>query len=216
MSACRDEGTGEITDGLGAAMDLGVAHFGEPERCMEGVRCRVGRLGVHFAHDKVMARGGGIAEKILVQAVRQAALAHGRGDDDAVDIDEARIARAEPEVVGAVVVGVLVEGDEEGGDVARAPGVEGLAEKVVQPRGVEPGKLDGMVIVEGEEGGLVACGNAGQLGQAFVSFRNLIRRRPTSAACSCCTQWPAPSTMWISFMLVQALFCIFSSAPGDW
>ena len=199
MSSCRDEGTGEITDGLGAAMDGGMAHFGEPERCMEGVRCRVGRLGVHFAHDKVMA-----------------ALAHGRGHDDAVDIDEARIARAEPEVVGAVVVGVLVEGDEEGGDVARAPGVEGLAEKVVQPRGVEPGKLDGMVIVEGEEGGLVACGNAGQLGQAFVSFRNLIRRRPTSAACSCCTQWPAPSTMWISFMLVQALFCIFSSAPGDW
>ena len=193
-----------------------MTHFDEPERRMEGVRCRVGRIGVHFAHDKVMARGGGIAEKIIVQAVRQAALAHRRGDDDAVDIDEARIACAEPEVVGAVVVGVLVEGDQEGGDVAGAAGVEGLAEKMPQPLGVEPRELDRMVVVEREEGSLVAGGNADQFGQAFVSFRNLISRRLTSAACSCCTQWPAPSTMWISFMLVQALFCIFSSAPGDW
>lgn len=183
---------------------------------MEGVGGRIGRVGIDFADDALMAGVDGGFKQVFVQTVRQAALAHGRSDDDAIDIDEAWVALAEPEVIRTVVVGVLVEGQEEGGDVAGAAGVEGLPQEMPQPRGVEPGKLDGMLIVEGEEVGLVACGNAGQVGQAFVSFRNLISRRLTSAACSCCTQWPAPSTMWISFMLVQALFCIFSSAPGDW
>jgi len=66
------------------------------------------------------------------------------------------MAFAKPEVVRTVVVGVLVEGDEEGGDVAGAADVEGLAEETPQPRGVEPGKLDGMFVVEGEEGSLLA------------------------------------------------------------
>jgi hypothetical protein len=166
-------------------MDSGTAHFAEPERRMEGVGGRIGRIGIHFAHDALMARGGGRAEEIIVQAIRQAALAHRRGDDDAVDIDEGRIACTEPEVIRTVVVGVLVEGDEEGRDLARAAGMEGLPQKMPQPRGVEPGELDGMVVVEREEGSLVGRGNADQVGQAFVSFRNLISRRLTSAACSC-------------------------------
>jgi len=101
-------------------------------------------------------------------------------------------------------------------DAAHKQEADRLRQQMPQPPGVEPGELDGVIVVEGEEGGLVACGNARQFGQASVSLRNRISRRLTSAACSCCTQWPAPSTMWISFMLVQALFCIFSSAPGDW
>src|SRR3990167_4513526 len=47
-------------------------------------------------------------------------------------------------------------------------------------------------------------------------FRNFSSSRFTSAACSCCTQWPAPSRRWISFMFVQLLFCILSMAPGAW
>ena len=123
---------------------------------MEGIGGRIGRVGVHFAHDAVMAGVLGDTKQVLVQAVRQAALAHGWSNDDAIDIDEAWITFAEPEVVRTVVVGVLVEGHEEGGNVAGAPYVDGLAEKMPQPRGVEPGELDGMVVVEGEEGGLVA------------------------------------------------------------
>lgn len=193
-----------------------MSDLDEAEGRMKRIGGRIGRIGVYFADDAVMACVLGDAKQVLVQAARQTALAHRRGDDDAIDVDEAAMTLAEPEVIRTVVVCVLVEGHEEGGDVAGAADVEGLAEKMSQLRGVEPREFDGMIVVEGEEGGLVAGGNAGRVGQAFVSFRKLIRRRLTSAACSCCTQWPAPSTMWISLMFVQALFCIFSSAPGDW
>ena len=110
----------------------------EAEGCVKGIGGRIGRIGVHFAHDAVMACVVGDTKQVLVQAVRQAAFAHGRSDDDPVDIDEAWVAFAEPEVVRTVVVGVLVEGQEEGRDVAGAADVEGLAEKTPQPRGVEP------------------------------------------------------------------------------
>jgi len=192
-----------------------MADLDEAEGRMEGIRGRIGRVRIDLADDPFVSGDAGSVEQVFVQAIGQAALAHRRGDDDAVNIDEAPIALAEPEEVGAVVIDVLVEGQEEGRDVADAARMEGLRQQMPQPCGVEPGELDGVIVVEGEEGGLVVLGNAGQVGQAFVSFRNLIRRRLTSAACSCCTQWPAPSTMWISFILVQALFCIFSSAPGD-
>ncbi len=123
---------------------------------MEGIRGRVGRIGIHLAHDAVVAGLPGGAKQILVQAVRETLLAHRRSDDDTIDIDEAAIALAEPEIVGAVVVGLLVEGQEEGGDVAGAAGVEGLLQEVAKPCGVEPGQLDGMCIVEREDGGLLA------------------------------------------------------------
>lgn len=216
MSNWRSKRTGEIADGLGAIMDGGMADLQEAQRRMEGLRGRIGRIRVDLADDPFVAGDAGGVEKVLIQAIGQTALAHCRSDDDAVDIDEARVALAEPEVVGTVVVGVLIEGQEEGRNVTDTTRMESLRQQMPQPPGVEPGELDGVIVVEGEEGGLVACGNAGQFGQAFVSFRKRISRRLTSAACSCWTQWPAPSTMWISFMLVQALFCIFSSAPGDW
>lgn len=216
MSGSRSERTGEIADGLGAAMDRGMADLDETQGGMEGVGARIGRIRVDLTDHPFVARDAGGAKQVVVQLVRQAALAHGGSDHDAVDINEARVALAEPEVVGTVVVGVLIEGQKEGRNVTDTTRMESLRQQMPQPPGVEPGELDGVIVVEGEEGGLVACGNAGQFGQAFVSFRKRISRRLTSVACSCWTQWPAPCTMWISFMLVQALFCIFSSAPGDW
>lgn len=133
-----------------------MADLDEAERCVERVRSRVGRIGVHLADDAIVARLAGGTKEVVVEPVRQAALAHRRLDDDAVDIDEARVALAKPQVIGTVVVGALVEGDEEGRDVTGAAGVEGLAQKAPQPCGVEPGQLDGMFVVEREDGGLLA------------------------------------------------------------
>lgn len=165
-----------------------MADLDETQRGMEGVGARIGRIRVDLTDHPIVAGDAGRAKQVFVQLVRQAALAHGGSDDDAVDIDEARVALAEPEVVGTVVVGVLIEGQEEGRDVADAARVESLCQQMPQPPGVEPGQLDGVIVVEGEESGLVAGGNARQFDQALVSFRKRISRRLTSAACSCWTQ----------------------------
>jgi len=89
VSECRNEGTGEIADSLGAAMKGCLSDLDEAEGCMEGVGGRIGRVGIDFADDALVAGVDGGLKQVLVQAVRQAALAHGRSDDDAVDIDEA-------------------------------------------------------------------------------------------------------------------------------
>lgn len=133
-----------------------MSDFDEAQGRMKRIRGRIGRIGIDLADDLLVAGDAGRTKQVFVQAVRQAALAHRRSDDDAVDIDEAWIAFAEPEVVRAVIVGVLVEGQEECGDIAGAADVEGLTEEMPQPRGVEPGQFDGMFVVEGEEGGLLA------------------------------------------------------------
>jgi hypothetical protein len=133
-----------------------MANLDEAEGGMKAIGGRIGRVRIDLADHAIVAGGDGGAKQIFVQAVRHAALAHRRSDDDAVDIDEAREAFAEPEVVGAVVVGVLVEGQEEGGDVAGAAGMEGLPQEAPQLRGVEPRELYGMLVVEREDGGLLA------------------------------------------------------------
>src|SRR5579871_2308625 len=50
----------------------------------------------------------------------------------------------------------------------------------------------------------------------FAWARNCSNSRLTSAGCSCCTQWPAPSTRWQPIMFVQAVFCIVSNTPARW
>ena len=127
--------------------------------------------------------------------MRQPALAHRRIDHDAIDIDEAAIALAEPQIVGAVVVGALVERHEERGTVTDAAYIKGLPQQMAQPLGRQPGEFDGMGVVEREDRGLVMGRDRTRRGQAALSFRNFSSSRLTSAACSCCTQWPAPSTM---------------------
>jgi hypothetical protein len=138
---------------------------------------------------------GGAAEEVFVEHLRQPALAHRRIDHDAIDVDEVAMALEEPEIVGAVVVGALVEGHQEGRAIADAACVEGLPQKPAQPLGREPGEFDSVCVVEREDRGLVMGRDRTRRAQAAVSFRNFSSRRLTSAACSCCTQWPAPSTM---------------------
>ena len=79
-----------------------------------------------------------------------------RRHDDAVDIDEALVALAEPDEVRAVVVRLLVEGHDEGFEIADAPRIECLAEQERQPVGFEPGQFRGMLVVERQYVGFVA------------------------------------------------------------
>ena len=46
------------------------------------------------------------------------------------------------------------------------------------------------------------------------SLRNCVSSRATASGCSCCTQWPAPSTKWQPRMLVQNASCMRSKSPG--
>ena len=80
---------------------------------MEGVRAGVRRLGVHLAGDEVVARRRGKVEQIAIEPPPMAASAGGGGDHHPVDIDEALAARPEPLKIGAVIVRVLIEGEQE-------------------------------------------------------------------------------------------------------
>jgi hypothetical protein len=58
-----------------------------------------------------------------------------------------------------------------------------------------------------------AC-QTGRDDQPVNLFRKRSSSRSTASGCSCCTQWPAPSTSSHSVMLLQARVCIVSNAPG--
>jgi hypothetical protein len=52
-------------------------------------------------------------------------------------------------------------------------------------------------------------------GSSFAaSCRNCSNSLLTCSGCSCCTQWPAPSTRWQPIILVQARVCIASKVPA--
>ena len=55
---------------------------------------------------------------------------------------------------------------------------------------------------------------SGPQSRGFCPFRKSTRSSLTRAACSCCTQCPAPSSRWQPTMRVHATFCIRSTAPG--
>ena len=67
------------------------------------------------------------------------------------DVDEARIARAEPEEVGAVVASVLVEREQEGVDLADASRQQGLADQIFEPFRLQPGQFARVRVVEREQ-----------------------------------------------------------------
>jgi hypothetical protein len=79
-----------------------------------------------------------VLEEVVVQPSGMAASACRGRDDDAVDIYEVRVARAEPQEIRTVVVGVLVEREQEGLDGADAAGEEGPACQLDQAIGIEP------------------------------------------------------------------------------
>jgi len=74
-----------------------------------------------------------------IKQPRQTAPACGSGDHDPVDMDEARVARAKPQEVRAVVIGILVEGEQERVDLAGSRRKERFTDEVRQPLRRKPG-----------------------------------------------------------------------------
>jgi hypothetical protein len=76
----------------------------------------------------VPAAGCGV-EQVAIEKPRVAAPTRRLRHRDPVDIDEARIALLEPEEIGAVVVGVLIEGEQKGFELADAARVISLRDR---------------------------------------------------------------------------------------
>src|SRR5213075_265659 len=93
-----------------------LADFLEAEPLVEAPRYLVWRLEVELAGDE---RDAGLAregEHIEIKRGRESLAALGRRHDHPVDVDERRVALAEPAVVRAVVARAFAECEEEGGD----------------------------------------------------------------------------------------------------
>ena len=80
-----------------------------------------------------MPGADGVFEQVGIEPSRATASARRWRDDDPVDIHKARIAGAEPSEIGAVVSGVLIEGEQEGVQTANPSCEERFANQVFEP-----------------------------------------------------------------------------------
>jgi lactoylglutathione lyase len=160
----------EVAHRLPPAVERARPDGGKTQRGVERIGLGVCRLGIDFAHNSIVPRLAGAPEKIAVEAARQTLSSGARRNDDAIDIDETREAVAEPEIVRAVVVGVLIEGDEQSVGVADSRRREGLRDEPPEPRRVEPGELRLVVVVEPEQ----RRANRGALAHVGVRHANQI------------------------------------------
>lgn len=99
-----------------------------------------------------MATRGGLGEEVFVESACQAAPAMRRRYNDAVDINETRKARLEPEKVRAAIVRRLVERDEESCGWGNRCRSESLLDKRKPIRGVEERRLLRVEIVQRAQG----------------------------------------------------------------
>src|SRR3954471_18609517 len=99
---------------------------------MKGIRCGVRRLLVDLADDAIVTKADSVLEQIVIEPSRATVPARRRGDHDAIDVDETRIARAEPEAVGTVVASALIEREQEGIDFSNAPRQQRFADEVLK------------------------------------------------------------------------------------
>src|SRR5690606_20894239 len=119
-------------------MDGRRADLAKAEAGMEGVGSGVGGIGVHLAGDDCMVGLLRVADQILIEASGMASSASRGRNYDAVHINETGIMPAEPQEVGAVVIGILIEGDDECVNRTNAPCVERALQKLHQSLGFEP------------------------------------------------------------------------------
>src|SRR2546423_8957078 len=131
-------------------MNARRANLDKTQRRIESIRCGIWRVHVDFADDAIVPGTDGVFEEIVVKAARATATARRGRHDDAVDIDKARIARAEPEEIRVVISGVLIEREQEGVDISNSSRQEGLAYQIFQPRRLQPRQCLRMGVVERE------------------------------------------------------------------
>ena len=113
---------GLIVDGC--APDLVKAH-----RCVEGIGYRVSRLNIYLADDETMMRRAGIVEEIAVQTTRESSPTHQKRDYHPINVHEVRVSLAEPEIVGAVIIGRLIESDQKTTSIVNMSSVECLTDQ---------------------------------------------------------------------------------------
>lgn len=113
-------------------MDGGAADFVETESSMEGVRGGIGRKEIDFTDDARVAGVFCTTEEIRVERFGVALAASERRSDDAIDVDEAVVALAEPEKIGAVVSGGLIEGEEERRGVVKGRGGKAGVDQAIE------------------------------------------------------------------------------------
>ena len=122
-----------------AAIDDRRPNLAKPKRAMQRVRGRVRRVGIHFAHERVVPRTRGPVDKVGIELPRIALAPSACRNRQPVDIDEARVALTKPKVVRAGVARMaFVERNEKRLEVADAPRIEGASEQRGEARFVEP------------------------------------------------------------------------------
>jgi hypothetical protein len=131
----------EISHRPAAPIDAGGADLDKSQGGMKRVRFRVRRVLVDLAENLPVSGPRRMFEQILIESARAAAPACRCRDHDPVDIDKARIARAKPLEIRAVVRSILIERQQEGVEVANPSGQKGMFEEILQPLRLQPGAV---------------------------------------------------------------------------
>jgi len=153
----RSERAEKVVDRFGGVPDRGAADFGEAERSVEGVRDGIGWVEIDFADDATVASGFGTLEEVEVEGAGVAFAASCGGDYYPVYVNEIFVGKsceegAEPAQVFMIVGKRLIEGDEQGIGIIDGRGEKRGADDLVEFGEGEWRELDGVVVVEGEEG----------------------------------------------------------------
>ena len=160
-----------------------LADFLEAVGAVEQHRDVVARLQEHLAAQQRRANLGE-ALHVGVEHATQARAAARTGHDHAVDVQERGIALAEPEVVAALVRTLLIEGDQESGEMTIDFGDPEIGRVVV-----EETSLGGVHREDGLARGVIQGKDGIQLVLAHVADRDrhsALRRNKAGS------RWPAP------------------------
>jgi len=109
-----------------------TADFGETQSRVKGVRRGVRRDQIDFADDSRVACIFGSVKKVGVERFGVAFAASQRRGDYAIDVNEAVVALAKSEEIGAVVAGVLIESKKQSRCVTRLGSVKTLLNQAVE------------------------------------------------------------------------------------
>jgi hypothetical protein len=103
----------QVTDRFAALQNTRTADLIEGHPGMKGLRCRVRRIAVDLADDEVVSSRPRLVEQVRVKQAGIASASQRRRNGYPIDVDEPRKPLAEPEIVGAVVLRRMIEGEQE-------------------------------------------------------------------------------------------------------